>query len=176
MHNQQTQSSASKVIIAIGLIASASMPASSSNNLGSFHPFSKQTPVSTSKNSSSRPKALERVFLIEEIERINQVKNQQLLKLRKTKRFTLDGGIDSLPEETISVLLEKGIEIEHINATEDNSVAFEFNHNNKYHLIEFFQDGDIVLLKGSGPETQAWDALNEDYFEKLNEHFLSVHE
>ena len=51
---------------------------------------------------------------------------------------------------------------ERVNASADEGIIFEFLKGDKYYLIEFYNDGDIVYLKRENTKSEAFDITNAE--------------
>lgn len=74
--------------------------------------------------------------------------------------------IASLTLEKLNVLK---FSVDFINPSQDGGVILELNRHGHYYLIEFFNDGDIVLLKRNGENREVFDLDRESLFELIGE-------
>lgn len=92
-----------------------------------------------------------------------------VISIAKQNGVNLPVNIIDFPDKTLAILKAKGITPDFINPTQDNSLMIEFKVDGIYHMAEFHTDGDIVLLKKSSDELEAWDLRSGNYFDKLIE-------
>ena len=92
--------------------------------------------------------------------------------IAKSKGVSLPEETSSLPDKTIEFLDDLGIVPDFINSSQEDSLIIEFTAGGNYHLVEFFSDGEIVLLIKGDSGTDAWDLTSSNYYQKLKQELL----